>query len=108
MWASTKVNINTAPRHVLEAAFAFGGDADEIAEEIIQRRRMEPFTDIEDLRKTLLRYSDSIEKCQKYITTESRFFTINATAVSGVAKASTVIAVTKDGKKLKRIALISG
>jgi DNA uptake protein ComE-like DNA-binding protein len=108
LWASSKVNINTAPRHVLEAAFTFGGDADKIAEGIIQRRRIKPFTDIEDLRKSLFRYSDSIGKCEKYITTTSRFFTIKITAVSGVAEASTIIAVTKDDKKIERIAVISG
>jgi len=108
MWASNKVNINTAPRHVLEATFTFGGDADKIAEEIMQRRRIEPFADIEDLKKALFRYSDSIGKCEKYITTVSNFFTIKVTAISGVAEASTVIAVTKDGEKIKRIATISG
>jgi hypothetical protein len=108
LWASSKVNINTAPRQVLEAAFTFGGDADKIAEGIIQRRRIKPFTDIEDLRKSLFRYSDSIGKCEKYITTTSRFFTIKITAVSGVAEASTIIAVTKDDKKIERIAVISG
>jgi hypothetical protein len=108
LWASSKVNINTAPRQVLEAAFTFGGDADKIAKGIIQRRRIKPFTDIEDLRKSLFKYSDSIGKCEKYITTTSRFFTIKITAVSGVAEASTVIAITKDGKNIERIAAISG
>jgi len=108
MWASRKVNINTAPRHVLEAAFTFGGDYKEITEEIIQRRRIKPFTDIEDLRKALFRYSDSVGKCEKYITTVSGLFTIRVTAVSGVAKASAVIAITKDDKRIERIAVISG
>jgi hypothetical protein len=108
MWGSRKVNINTAPRHVLEAAFTFGGDADKIVEEIILRRQIEPFKDIADLRKSLFRYSDSIEKCEKYITTVSRFFTIKVTAVSGVAKASAIIAITKDDNKIKTIAVISG
>jgi len=110
MWASGKVNINTAPRHVLEAAFAFGGlsDATEIAEQIIQRRRVEPFANIEDLSRELIRYSDSIRKCEEYITTVSSFFTIKVTAVSGVAKASATIAVMKDGEKVQRIAIISG
>ena len=108
MWASRKVNVNTAPRHVLEAAFTFGGDYKEIAEEIIQRRRIRPFKDIEDLRKSLLRYSDSIIKCEKYIITASRFFTIKVTAVSGVAKVSAVVAISKDGKKIEKIAVISG
>jgi hypothetical protein len=108
MWASRKVNINTAPRHVLEAAFAFGGDADRIAEEIIRARRIKPFSEVEELRKLLFRYSDSIEKCEKYITTASNFFTIRVTAVSGVAKASAVIAITKEGKKVDKIAVLSG
>jgi hypothetical protein len=108
MWGSRKVNINTAPRHVLEAAFTFGGDADKIAEEIIQRRRIEPFGGIEDLKKALFRHSVSIEKCEEYITTVSIFFTIKVTAVSGVAKASAIIAVMKSGKKLSKIAVISG
>ena len=108
MWGSRKVNINTAPRHVLEAAFIFGGDEVEIAEEIILHRREETFANIEDLKKVLFRYSDSIGKCEKYITTVSRFFTIKITAVSGVAKASSIIAITKDGEKVKRIAVING
>jgi hypothetical protein len=108
MWASRKVNINTAPRHVLEAAFTFGGDADRIAEEIIRQRRIKPFKNISDLRQALFGYSDSINKCEKYITTVSDFFTIRVTAVSGVAKASAVIAIMKDGNKMKKIAIISG
>jgi len=108
MWASRRVNINTAPRHVLEAAFTFGGDQKEVAEEIIQRRRIKPFRDIEELRSTLLRYSDSIRKSEKYITTVSRLFTIKVTAVTGVAKASAIVGIIKDGKKTKRIGVISG
>ncbi len=107
LWGSRTVNINTAPRHVLEAAFAFGGDAEKIAEAIIQRRRIQPFEDIEDLRRSLFSYSDSIKKCEKYITTTSTFFTIKVTAVSGVAETSSVIAVTKTGETLKKIAVIS-
>jgi hypothetical protein len=107
MWGSSKVNINTAPRHILEAAFIFGGDEVVIAEEIIRQRQIEPFADIEDLKKTLFRYSASIGKCEKYITTISKFFTIKVTAVSGVAKASTVIAITKNGKEVQRIAVIN-
>lgn len=108
MWASAKVNINTAPRHVLEAAFTFGGDADDIAEEIIEARRVKPFESIEDLKKDLFRYSSSIEKCERFITTTSSLFTIRVTAESGVAEAAAVIAITKQGGKVQRIGLISG
>jgi len=108
LWASRQVNINTAPRHVLEAAFVFGGDADLIAEEIIQRRRIKPFVDIPELRQELFRYANSIEKCEKFITTVSSIFTIKVTAASGVAEASAIIGITKEGKKIQTIAVISG
>ena len=107
MWASRKVNINSAPRHVLEAAFTFGGDAEIIADEIIRQRRIKPFANIEELREELFRYSTSIEKCEKYITTFSDIFTIKVTVTSGVAKASAIIGITKEGKKVKQIAVIS-
>ena len=105
-WGTRQVNINTAPRHVLEAAFIFGGDEVKIAEEIIQRRRLEPFTDIADLKTALGSYSDSISKSEPYITMKSSLFTIKITAVSGVAKASSVIAITKNGTNVTRIAII--
>ncbi len=108
LWACQKVNINTAPRHVLEAAFVFGGDAEEIAERIIQQRRIEPFKDIKQLRESLLEYSDSITKCEKYITTVSDFFTIRVTSVIGVAKATAVVAVRRSGEKFQKVAVISG
>lgn len=106
-WGTQKININTAPRHVLETAFIFGGNEVDIAEKIIQRRQIEPFADLADLKNELTGYSDSIEKCEKYITTESTIFTIKITAISGVAKASSVIAITKNGEKITRIAVIN-
>ena len=106
-WASMQVNINTAPRHVLEAAFIFGGDADKIADEIIRLRRAKPFDTINELKESLYRYSDSINKCEKYITTTSNFFTIRVRAVSGGAEASSVIAITKEGKKVQRVAVVN-
>ena len=108
LWPAAKVNINTAPRHVLEAAFSFGGDADEIAEEIIYRRRVEPFESIDELTKELLRYSGSIKNCANYITTESTVFSIRIKSVSGLATASAVVGVIKDKGKLKPVAIIFG
>jgi hypothetical protein len=108
LWGSRQVNINTAPRHVLEAALIFGGNQVEIAEQIIRLRQQEPFENIDDLKSKLPRYSSSIEKCQEYITTQSTFFTIKITSTSGVAEASSVIAITKDGKKVTKIAVIKG
>ena len=108
MWGSRKVNINTAPRHVLEAAFIFGGNEVEIAEGIIQLRRENVFGTIDELKDGLFRFSDSIDKCAEFITTTSRFFTIRITAVSGSAKASSIIAITKDGDTVKQVAAING
>ena len=108
LWGTTQVNINSAPRNVLEAAFAFGGDAEKIADEIIKIRRQRPFTDVEDLKKRLFRFSDTIEKSRPYINTASNVFAIHITAVSGVAKASAVIVVLRDGDKIQRIAVVNG
>ncbi len=107
LWPAGKVNINTAPRHVLEAAFVFGGDQVEIADEIIVARREKTFKDINELKKTLFEYSNSIAKCAKFITTESEFFTVRITAVSGAAKVTSVAAVKKTGKRFGVIAVIS-
>jgi len=108
MWASGKVNINTAPRHVLEAVFSFGGNAVDIAQEIIERRRNQPFKNIEELKKELLRYSVAIEKGERFIITESNFFTIKVTASSGSAKAYAIIAIIKSQQKTETIGLITG
>ena len=108
LWGSQQVNINTAPRHVLEAAFIFGGNEVEIAENIIQIRRLKPIANVQALKQELPRYVDSISKCEKYITTTSTCFTIKITAIRGAAKASSMIAVTKEGNQTKKIAVING
>ena len=107
LWGSQRVNINTAPRHVLEAAFTFGGDAEDIAEEIIQRRHSKPFKNIKDLQDSLYRHSESIKKAKNYITTASTFFAIKVTARQGRAKTTTVATVIKQGKRIQPIAVIS-
>ena len=108
LWGSTQVNINSAPRQVLEAAFTFGGDAQKIADEIIKIRREKPFKDIDELKKELFRFSDTIEKSKPYITTTSKVFTIHVTAVKGAAKASAVVVVLKEGGKIERVAVLCG
>ena len=107
IWGTRLVNINTAPRQVLEAAFTFGGDQVKIADQIIQLRKIQPFENIEDLQDRIMGYTDAIEKSKTYITTSSRLFTIRITAVSGLAKATSLIAITKDGNTVKRIATVN-
>jgi type II secretory pathway component PulK len=103
-----QVNINSAPRNVLEAAFTFGGDAQQIANEIIKKRREKPFADIEATKKELFRFSASIDKCAPYITTNSNVFSIHVTAVNGVAKVSAIVVVMRNGGKLQKVAVFSG
>ena len=62
---------------------------------------------IDELKDSLFGYSNAIDKCANYITTKSTFFTIKVTAVSGVAEASSIIAIIKDGKTVQRIAVIN-
>lgn len=107
LWGTDKVNVNTAPRHVLEAAFTFGGDAVEIADAIINLRREKAFTDAEDLKKRLFSYSNSVDKCQSYITTQSNYFSIRSEATSGVAKVCAIAALKKEGKRFQKIGIIT-
>ncbi len=107
-WGTRLININSAPRHVLEAAFIFNGNQVKIADQIIQLRQIQPFEDIEDLQKRVVGYTDELEKSKTYITTKSEIFTIRITSTSGTAKASALIAVKKDVNTVKRIATING
>ncbi len=108
LWSTRHVNINTAPRNVLEAAVSFGSvmHAPKIAETIIQQRKIKPVEDVNEIKQAMLGYSDSIEKCRDYLTTVSTVFTIRVTAVSGAAQATAVAAVGKEGDKIKQIAVI--
>lgn len=108
LWSARHVNINTAPRNVLEAAVSFGSvmHAPKIAETIIQQRKIKPVEDVNEIKQAMLGYSDSIEKCRDYLTTASTVFTIRVTAVSGAAQATAVAAVGKEGDKIKQIAVI--
>jgi hypothetical protein len=108
LWGTAQININSAPRNVLEAAFTFGGDAQQIADGIIKKRREKPFADIEAIKKELFRFSDSIDKCKPYITTNSNVFSIHVTAVNGVAKVSTIVVLMKNGGKIQKVAVLSG
>ncbi|MEN6333168.1 MAG: hypothetical protein ABFE01_02845 [Phycisphaerales bacterium] len=109
LWGTRQVNINTAPRHVLESALSFGSvlNAPKIAEAIIQQRKIKPVADVNEVKKAVLGYSDSIESCRNFLTATSTVFTIRITAVSGAAKVSALAAVSKEGDKIQPIAVIS-
>ncbi len=107
-WGTRLININSAPRHVLEAAFIFSGDQVDITDQIIKLRQIQPFEDMDDLQKRVVGFTDNIEKSKTYITTKSDIFTIRITATSGTAKATALIAVKKDANTVTRIAAING
>jgi 16S rRNA C1402 N4-methylase RsmH len=85
----------------------FGGDAEDIAHEIIQLRKNEPIASTDKLESELYSYGESIRKCKPYITTTSTFFTIKVTAESGKARASLVALINKEKNKMKKIAIVS-
>ncbi len=109
LWATRNVNINSAPRQVLEAALTFGSaaDAPKIAQEIIQRRQVKPVSDVNELKQAAPRYSTALDDCRTFLAVRSTVFTIRVTAVSGVARVTAVAAVAKEGDKVQQIAVIS-
>jgi DNA uptake protein ComE-like DNA-binding protein len=106
LWGTQRVNINTAPRNVLEAAFTYGGDAPDIAQKIIDERKIKPFGSIDDLKKRLLAYNASIMKCEPYITTQSDCYSIRVKATSGVARVCATAGIKKEKEKFVQIGII--
>lgn len=107
LWGSKKVNINTAPRHVLEAVFTFGGDQQDIADAIIAQRKLEPYKNIADFKQKNYGFSDSIRKVEPFIITESTFFAIEVTASCGNAIVSSVATVVINKGKAETIGIMS-
>lgn len=105
LWCAEQVNINTAPRHVLEATLAFVGNAANISEAIIQARRIQPFKDLADVRKRLTGYADALERCSRFITFNSNTFSIRVTACCGTARSVVTVGIIKSGKSVKVIGL---
>ncbi len=103
---SSKVNVNTAPRNVLEAIFSFGGDADQVADAIITERKIKPFESIGDLKNRLFQYSDSISKTSRFLLTKSVFFNINIKSKIGTAVVESNTSVIKIGSLNQRVATI--
>jgi hypothetical protein len=72
----------------------------EIADRIIAQRKEKPFESVDKLRESLFGYSQSIDKCKNFITTESNMFTIRVTAQCGTAVSRTLTAVQVTKKKV--------
>lgn len=108
LWGNQRININTAPRQVLEAAFVFGGNPDEVAKAVILERKEKPIKSTAQLKSALPEYSSSIDRAAPYIDTESKFFTIRITSRCGRAKVSSVAAVIKEGKQMEKLIMLYG
>ncbi len=106
LWGSQRINVNTAPRHVLEAAFTFAGQPVEIAQAVIDERRVKAFASIKDLKDRLFQYSNYFERAEDFIATDSKYLAIRVSAQKGSAKVSAVATVIKDGSKVQPIAIM--
>lgn len=109
LWGSQRVNVNTAPRHVLEAALSFGsGDPTVLVENIIQKRREAPIKTLEELKDAFYIDSQTIERAKDYLTTTSNFFLIRVVSRSGNARVSAVATVIKEGRNVERLVILYG
>jgi type II secretory pathway component PulK len=108
VWGSQRVNVNTAPRHVLEAAFYFGGNASEIADRIIRARREEPFKSVEDLRSKLYGDTASLDRAAPYLDVQSNCFLIKVISRCGNARVLAAAAVIKEKKTVERLVVLYG
>jgi hypothetical protein len=107
IWGGDKVNVNTAPRNVLEAVMAYGGSPENVALAIMEERHKEPFKDFEDLRDRLFSYSYQLDKVKDYVTCQSSYFKVDIQVVSGTASINTALTVKKNGEKVEKVAVMS-
>ncbi|MHC5083559.1 MAG: hypothetical protein ACYTET_06435 [Planctomycetota bacterium] len=109
LWGSQRVNVNTAPRHVLEAAFMLATTWDEarmLADEVIQKRMVEPIKNVKDIQEIGMLDTETYNNLKNYISTTSTFFMVRVTSRSGNASASAVVTVIKEGKQVQKLAIL--
>lgn len=109
LWGSQRVNINSAPRHVLEATFTMVMDSFTIPDfvgEVIKRRQEKSFTKLDELKDIGYINADELKQLGNYMTTKSTFFKIHVTSRSGNAKASAIATVVKEGKKTETLGIL--
>jgi type II secretory pathway component PulK len=109
LWGAQHVNINTAPRHVLQAALSLAMDSFEIPEltqQIIEKRKEEPFKTLDELKDLGGLDSDTMKTLNNYLTTTSTFFKVRVDSQSGSARTSAVATVVKEGTKTQVLAIL--
>ncbi|ARN57834.1 type II secretion system protein GspK [Sedimentisphaera salicampi] len=106
LWGTKRVNVNTAPRQVLEALFVYGGDEVDLADAVIAERYQEPFRSFDDLRDRLYSYADSLDKVEDRVLCRSICWSVHIEAVSGNASARSTTAFMRDKKRYVKIATV--
>ena len=109
LWGSQRVNINTAPRHILEAAFSLAmtsSEAVDVTDEVILKRQEAPLKKIDEIKELGRLDTDTFDKLKPYITTASTFFKVRVTSHCGNASASAVAAVVKEGKQAETLVVL--
>lgn len=109
LWGAQRVNINTAPRHVLEATFALAIDSFDLpdyTQQVILARQEKPIGRIEELKELLGLDQKTMDGLKNYITTTSNFFKVRVTSSSGAASSTAVATIVKDGNKSQRLAIL--
>ena len=109
LWGAQRVNINTAPRNVLEAAFSLAIDAfdlPEFTQKVIEIRKEKPLASLDELAKIGGLDTETTNNLKNYLTTSSTFFQIHVTSQSGNARSSAVATVVKEGKKVQQLVIL--
>ena len=107
IWGSQHVNVNTAPRHVLEAALTFSADDPEgLAEMIIEQRREKAFIKIDEIKKLGGLDTESFNKLRNYISTASTFFKVTVTSRIGNVRSRAVLTIVKEGRNAETLMVL--
>ncbi len=106
LWGSQRININTAPRHVLEAAFVFATEPVELAHQVILRRQEKPFVKVDEIKELGRLDTETFNQLKNYITTTSTFFKITIKSRSGNASASAVVTVVKEARNTQTLMVL--
>lgn len=109
LWGSQRVNINTAPRHVLQAAFMLAlawDDAVNVANEVIVQRQQEAFKSTDSLKEIGLLDTTTYNNLKNYVSTTSTFFKVTVTSSTGSACAKAVLTVVKEGNQTETLMVL--
>ncbi|HOK66885.1 MAG TPA: type II secretion system protein GspK [Anaerohalosphaeraceae bacterium] len=109
LWGSQEVNINTAPRQVLEAAFMMVAEKpEELAKAVIEQRQSKPFSTLRELEELVPEETSNLRSAAPYLTTQSVFFQIRIVSRCGNARCAAAATVFKDQKKVELLAVLYG